>query len=120
MLTFTQRKQMAAKKCGIHYEENEMDYIVSNINNADKLFQNASRRPWTRKEKRANLTAGKQYYQIASDMYRVADVRCRQSNNSNIIMPLTEVRSEHEWNKMNSYPHHMLHYHAYISLNLRT
>lgn len=105
MLTFTQRKQMAAKKCGIHYEENEMDYIVQNINNADKLFQNASRRPWTRKEKRANLTAGKQYYQIASDMYRVADVRCRQSNNSNIIMPLTEVRSEHEWNKMNSYPH---------------
>lgn len=105
MLTFTQRKQMAAKKCGIHYEENEMDYIVSNINNADKLFQNASRRPWTRKEKRANLTAGKQYYQIASDMYRVAEVRCRQSNDSNVIMPLTEVRSEHEWNKMNSYPY---------------
>lgn len=105
MLTFTQRKQMAAKKCGIHYEENEMDYIVQNINNADKLFQNAARRPWTRKEKRADLTTDKQYYQIASDMYRVADVRCRQANDSNVIMPLTEVRSEHEWNKMNSYPH---------------
>ena len=105
MLTFTQRKKMAAKRCGIHYEDNEMEYIVQNINNADKAFQNASRRPWTRKEKRANITADKQYYQIASDMYRVSDVRCRQSSNSNVVMPLTEVRSEHEWNKMNSYPH---------------
>lgn len=105
MLTFTQRKQMAAKKCGIHYEENEMDYIVANINNADKLFQNATRRPWTRKEKRADVTSGKQYYQIASDMYRVAEVRCRQSNNSNVVLPLEEIRSEHDWNKMNSMPH---------------
>ena len=105
MLTFTQRKQMAAKKCGIHYEENEMDYIVQNINNADKLFQNASRRPWTNKEKRADLTQDKQYYQIASDMYRVCEVRCKQANDSNVVMPLTEVRSEYEWNKMNAYPH---------------
>ena len=105
MLTFTQRKLMAAKKCGIHYEENEMDYIVANINNADKLFQNASRRPWTRKEKRTNVTVGQQYYQIANDMHRVAEVRCRQSNDSNVILPLTEIRSEHDWNIMNAHPH---------------
>ena len=44
MLTFTQRKEQAAKLCGIHYQEPEMAIIVSNLNSADKLFQNAARR----------------------------------------------------------------------------
>lgn len=104
MLTFTQRKEQAAKLCGINYLEPEMAIIVSNLNMADKLFENAARRGWTRKEKQANLTAGKQYYQIASDMHRVSSVRCKTSGNGNVIVPLTEVQSEYEWNKLNSYP----------------
>lgn len=104
MLTFTQRKQQAAKLCGINYTEDEMDIIVQNINNADKLLQNASRRPWTRKEKITNLVANQQYYQIASDMYRVSEIRCKQANDSTVIVPLEEVRSEHEWNRLNAFP----------------
>ena len=104
MLTFTQRKQQAAKLCGINYQEPEMDIIISNLNMADKLFENAARRGWTRREKIANITANKQYYQIASDMHRVSSVRCRISTDSDVIVPLTEVQSEYEWNKLNSYP----------------
>lgn len=104
MLTFTQRKQQAAKLCGIHYTEPEMETIVLNLNLADKLFQNAARRPWTRKEKTTNLVANQQYYQIATDMYRVAEVRCKQATNSTVIVPLEEVRSEHEWNRLNAFP----------------
>ena len=98
MLTFTQRKEQAAKLCGIHYQEPEMAIIVSNLNSADKLFQNAARRSWTLKEKVANITADKQYYQIASDMHRVSSVRCKTDTNGTIIVPLTEVQSEYEWN----------------------
>lgn len=104
MLTFTQRKEQAAKLCGINYQEPEMAIIVSNINSADKLFENAARRPWTRREKVAKLTANKQYYQIASDMHRVSSVRCRISTDSDIINPLTEVQSEYEWDKLNAFP----------------
>lgn len=104
MLTFTQRKKQTAKLCGINYLEPEMDIIISNLNMADKLFENAARRGWTRKEKIANLTAGKQYYQIASDMHRVSSVRCKTQTGSEIIIPLTEIHSEHEWDKLNIYP----------------
>lgn len=104
MLTFTQRKEQAAKLCGIHYQEPEMAIIISNLNSADKLFENAARRAWTRKEKITDLTADKQYYQIASDMHRVSSVRCKTSGNGDVIVPLSEVQSEYEWNKLNSYP----------------
>lgn len=104
MLTFTERKEQAARLCGINYKEPEMAMIISNLNNADKLFANAARRAWTRREKIAKLKAGKRYYQIASDMLRVSDVRCKTSNNGSVIVPLTEVQSEYEWNKLNSYP----------------
>lgn len=104
MLTFTQRKKQAAKLCGIHYEEPEMDIIISNLNTADKLLENAARRAWTRKEKIANISAGKQYYQIASDMHRVSSIRCKTSGEGSFIVPLTEVQSEYEWNRLNAFP----------------
>ena len=104
MLTFTQRKNQAAKLCGINRNEPEMDFIVSNINNADKLFANAARRSWIKKEKIASLAEGQQYYQIASDMHRVSNVRCKIATDSNVIVPLSEVQSGDEWNKLNSYP----------------
>ena len=104
MLTFTQRKNMAAKLCGINYTEPEMDIIETNLNMGDKLLENAARRMWTRKEKVAKLTAGKQFYQIASDMHRVIAVKCRISSDSDIIVPLTEVQSEIEWDKLNAFP----------------
>jgi hypothetical protein len=81
-----------------------MAIIVSNINTADKLFENAARRSWTSREKITNLVENQQYYKVASDMHRVTTVRCRISTNSEIIVPLTEVQSESEWHKLNSYP----------------
>lgn len=104
MLTFTQRKKQVAKLCGINYTEPEMEIIIQNLNMADKLLENAARRPWTRKEKVADLTSGKQYYQIASDMHRVSEVKCRIATDSEIIVPLTEVQSEFEWDKLNAFP----------------
>lgn len=105
MLTFTQRKLMAARLCAINYEEPEMETIVTNINQADKLFQNAARRPWTNMERTFDLEASKQYYQLQADMNRVVTVRCKQGVNSSVTIPLTEIRSEMDWNKINSYPH---------------
>lgn len=104
MLTFTQRKEQAAKLCGINYKEPEMAIIISNLNSADKLFENAARRSWTRKEKATDIIAGKKYYQIASDMHRVSSVRCKTSSNGTLVVPLTEVQSEYEWNKLNAFP----------------
>lgn len=106
MLTFTQRKKYAAALCGLDENDTKMmPLIVSSLNTADKLLENAARRYWTRKEKVANITADKQYYQIASDMHRVATVRCKVGNDSDIVVPLTEICSEQEWNKLNSMPY---------------
>lgn len=109
MLTFTQMKKQTAKICGIHYQEPEMAMIASNIHNATRLFQNNSGRYWVRREKRTDLIAQQQYYQVASDMFRVITVKAR---NGNVIVPLKEVASEDEWNRLNafewsgSYPSH--------------
>lgn len=104
MLTFTQMKEQASKLCGIHYQEPEMAVIISNINTATKLFENAARRYWTKKEKIADLTADQQYYQMSNDMHRVHEIKCKTSTDGNIIVPLTEVASEYDWNRLNSVP----------------
>lgn len=104
MLTFSERKKQVIQLCGINYEEPIMATIIQNMNTADKMFENAARRSWTRREKIAKLKKGQQYYQIASDMLRVATVQCRIASGSDITNPLTEVQSEYEWNKLNSFP----------------
>lgn len=104
MLTFTQRKEQAAKLCGIHYKEPEMAVIISNLNNADKLFENAARRSWTRKEYKEDIVADQQFYVMPADAHRVSTVKCRIASDSDIIVPLTEVQSEDDWNKINSFP----------------
>jgi hypothetical protein len=104
MLTFTQRKEQAAKLCGIHYKEPEMAVIISNLNNADKLFENAARRSWTRKEYTEDIVADQQFYVMPADAHRVSTVKCRIASDSDIIVPLTEVQSEDDWNTINSFP----------------
>ena len=51
MLTFTQMKKKAANFCGIYDDAPEMDNIITDINTGVKLFQNAARRYWIRREK---------------------------------------------------------------------
>lgn len=104
MLTFSQRKKMAAELCGINQTEPVMSSIITNLNIADKIFQNAARRPWTRVEITADVVANQQYYKIPADMVRVAEVRCKQSTDSTVIVPLEEVASELNWNRMNAFP----------------
>lgn len=104
MLTFSQRKKMAAEACGINESEPVMDTIIANLNMADKLFQNAARRPWTRVETTADVVADQQYYKIPADMVRVAEVRCKQDDDSDVILPLEEVASEMNWNRLNAFP----------------
>lgn len=104
MLTFSQRKKMALDLCGIYDTEPEVGTIVANLNLADKLFQNAARRPWTRVEVTADVVENQQYYKIPADMVRVAEVRCKQDDDSDVILPLEEVASEMNWNRLNAFP----------------
>ena len=105
MLTFTQRKRQAAELCGISINDQRMATIITDLNMADKLLENAARRSWTHREKMANITTGQQYYQIASDMHRVTAVKCLISSDSDITTSLQEVQSDYHWNCLNEYPY---------------
>nr|DAV83074.1 MAG TPA: hypothetical protein [Caudoviricetes sp.] len=98
MLTFTQMKKKAANFCGIYDDAPEMDNIITDINTGVKLFQNAARRYWIRREKKTNLNANQQYYQFPSDMLRIRTVRVKSGS---VMVPLTEVFSEEEWDNLN-------------------
>lgn len=99
MLTFTQMKKKAANFCGIYDDAPDMDGIITDIHTGVKLFQNAARRYWTRREKKTNLNANQQYYQFPSDMLRVRTVRVKSGDR---MVPLTEVFSEEEWDSLNA------------------
>lgn len=98
MLTFTQMKKKAANFCGIYDDAPEMDDIITDIHTGVKLFQNAARRYWTRREKKTNLNTNQQYYQFPSDMLRIRTVRVKSGST---MVPLTEVFSEEEWDNLN-------------------
>lgn len=101
MITFTQMKQQAADLCGLYVDSPEMTKITRDINTGVKLFQNAARRYWTRREKKTNTVAGQQFYQFPSDMLRISYVKARRGDK---YYPLKQIRSEDEWNKMNVVP----------------
>jgi len=101
MITFTQMKQQAADLCGLYVDSPEMTKITRDINTGVKLFQNAARRYWTRREKKTNTVAGQQFYQFPSDMLRISYVKARRGDK---YYPLKHIRSEDEWNKMNVVP----------------
>lgn len=101
MITFTQMKQQAADLCGLYVDSPEMTKITRDINTGVKLFQNAARRYWTRREKKTNTIAGQQFYQFPSDMLRISYVKARRGDK---YYPLKQIRSEDEWNKMNVVP----------------
>lgn len=75
--------------------------IAQDINQGLRLFKNAARRYWTRKEITANLVNGQQDYQLPADFVRATEVKI---NAGGIIYPLTEVPSEHKWNELNIIP----------------
>lgn len=78
-----------------------MTKIKRDINTGVKRFQNAARRYWTRNEKKTNLKADQMFYQFPSDMLRVSTVKTLRNGT---YMPLTQIKSEDEWNRMSSTP----------------
>jgi len=101
MITFTQMEEQAANLCGIYTTSTEMTKISRDINTGVKLFQNAARRYWTRREKKTSLVANQQFYQFSSDMLRISSVRAKSGD---AYYPLTQIRSEDEWDKLNMTP----------------
>lgn len=110
MKTFTQMKKAAAGYCGLYDDAPEMGKIVEDMQTGIKLFQNAARRYWTRRERKTNLAADQQYYQFPSDMVRVSAVKAKVGDR---YIPLTEIQSETEWNELNLEPFLRVNHPAY-------
>lgn len=75
--------------------------IKQDLNQGLKLFKNAARRYWTRKQITANLVSGQQDYQLPADFVRATEVTITANG---IVYPLVEVPSEHTWNELNVIP----------------
>lgn len=75
--------------------------IKQDINQGLKLFKNAARRYWTRKQIVTDLVNGQQDYQLPADFVRTTEVTITANG---IVYPLTEVPSEHKWNELNIIP----------------
>lgn len=71
------------------------------MNQGLKLFKNAARRYWTRKQITANLVVSQQDYQLPADFVRTTEVTITANG---IVYPLVEVPSEHVWNELNVIP----------------
>lgn len=73
--------------------------LKQDINIGYKRFDAAISRYFTRKQKFANLVAGQKYYQTPVDSIRVMELSYLQS--TGIEFPITQVRSEDDWRRMN-------------------
>jgi len=103
MLTYTQLYTRAANIIGVSTTTDTQDLANAkqDINQSLRLFKNASRRYWTRKEVTANLVAGQQYYTFPEDMVRITEVK---ANTGGYNWPLVNVDSEALWNRFNVIP----------------
>lgn len=103
MLTFNQLYGRAADLVGINSSTDTQDLtnIKQDINQGLRLFKNASRRYWTRKEVSADLVENQQYYTFPEDMVRITEVRV---NSNGLNFPVNQVDSEAMWNRINIIP----------------
>jgi hypothetical protein len=102
MLTFSQISSRALDIVGNPQDGNvTSNNIQQDINQGLKLFKNAARRYWTRKQIVANLVSGQQDYQLPADFVRVTQVTITANG---IVYPLVEVPSEYKWNELNIIP----------------
>lgn len=95
MLTWTDMKKEAADFCGLYEDSREMVKIAADINTGIKMFNNAARRYWTRKEKISKVVAGVSSVKLPGDLLRVSELSIDS-------VPLIEIHSEKEWLCMNS------------------
>jgi hypothetical protein len=103
MLTYTTLYKRAADMIGISPStaSQALTNIQQDINQGLRLFKDASRRYWTRKEVTTNLVAGQQYYTFPEDMVRITTVR---ATSGALTFPVTLVDSEELWNRINLIP----------------
>jgi hypothetical protein len=103
MITYTQLYKRAADEVGISTTtaSQALTNIQQDINQGLRLFKNAARRYWTRKEVTTNLVTGQQYYTFPEDMVRITTVRCTTGS---LVMPVTLIDSEELWNRLNLIP----------------
>lgn len=102
MLTFTQLKNRALDITGVQTTSAiDLANIVQDLNQGLRLFKNAARRYWTRKEVSAALVSGQQYYTFPQDIVRITEVRV---NSNGLNFPVNQVDSEAMWNRINIIP----------------
>lgn len=102
MITFQQLYTRALDMCGVQSTDTlNLTNIKQDINQGLRLFKNASRRYWTRKEVSANLVATQQFYTFPSDMVRITEVRV---NSNGLNFPVNQIDSEAMWNRINIIP----------------
>lgn len=103
MLTFTQAYTRAADMLGVNTTTDLTDItnLKQDINQGLRLFKNASRRYWTRKEVSTALVEMQQYYTFPMDAVRVTEVR---ANSNGLDFPILQVDSEAMFNRINIIP----------------
>lgn len=102
MFTFTQLKNRAIDITGVQTTSTtDVTNIVQDLNQGLRLFKNAARRYWTRKEVSANLVSNQQYYTFPEDMVRITEVRV---NSNGLNFPVLQVDSEAMFNRINIIP----------------
>lgn len=103
MLTYTQSYKRAADDCGVSIALNSqaLTNIQQDINQGVRIFKNASRRYWTRKEVVTNLVQGQQFYTFPADMVRITTVK---TTSGGLVLPVTLIDSEELWNRLNLIP----------------
>lgn len=103
MLTFTQAVTRTADLLGFSATTDTQDLVnvQQDINQGLRLFKNAARRYWTRKEVSTSLIETQQYYTFPMDAVRVTEVR---ANSNGLDFPILQVDSEAMFNKINIIP----------------
>jgi hypothetical protein len=103
MLTYTQSYKRAADIIGINTTTSSqaLTNIQQDINQGLRIFKNASRRYWTRKEVTTSLVSGQQYYTFPEDMIRITTVKVTSGG---LVLPVVMIDSEEMWNRLNVIP----------------
>lgn len=101
MLTYEMATNRAFDMVGSPNDTVTIPNIQQDINQALRLFKNAARRYWTRRQIETSLIDSQQDYQLPADFVRATEITITSNG---IVYPLVEVPSEHKWNELNIIP----------------
>lgn len=103
MITYTKLYTRAADIVGISSSTGSQALvnIQQDVNQGLRMFKNASRRYWTRKEVTTSLVSGQQYYTMPEDMVRITTVKVTTGG---LTLPVVMIDSEEMWNRLTIIP----------------